>query len=244
MLWAAWIWLAAHASGQTGEGDFFRPKGTFSIGGVLATNGWGLDALASGKIGPKTDWTAAFSLMSQKDPRETRIESLFGEQGRRYVFDKQNVVFVFYAGAGIERIIQPLDAFSRLTIRAGATAGPLITLLKPYYLEIFHQVTGNEGVRRLSVYNPAIHNYGNIIGEAEFFNGFDKIRLMAGFRLRAHATFNFTTSNLFVRALIIGGQADIYPKPLPIMTTHPNRAFIPAAFIGIHIGSGWTSRMI
>ncbi len=245
MIWTLGIWMAATAPwafGQTHESDFFRPKGTFSTGGSLYTNGWGLDVLTTGKVGNQTDWAAAFSLTTQKDPRETRVESLFGEQGRRYIFDKQNVVFVLYAGAGVERIFQPLTAVSKLTIRAGVTAGPLIAFLKPYYLEIFRQITGNEGIRQLSLYDPAVHNYGNIIGEAEFFNGFDKMRLMAGFRVRAHATFNFTTSDIFVRALYLGVQADAYPRPLPIMTQYPNHAFMVAGFIGVQIGSAWAEK--
>lgn len=240
-----WLWVAGMANtavGQTHESDFFRPKRTFSTGVSLYTNGWGFDVLTTGKVGKKTDWAVALSVATQKDPRETRVESLFGEQGRRYVYDKQNVVFALYTGAGVERIIQPLTAISKLTIRAGITGGPLVAFLKPYYLEIFRQVTGNEGVRQLGLYDPAVHNYGNIIGEAEFFNGFDKIKLMAGFRVRAHATFNFTTSNIFVRALYIGVQADAYPRPLPIMTQYPNRSFIVAGFIGVQIGSAWAAK--
>jgi hypothetical protein len=103
-------------------------------------------------------------------------------------------------------------------------------------------VSGNEGVRRLALYDPAVHNYGNIIGEAEFFNGFDKIRLMAGFRLRTHATFNFTTTNLFIRAMLVGLQLDAYPRPLPIMTQYPNRSLILAAFIGVQVGSAWIGK--
>lgn len=226
--------------------DPYAPKNrSFALGFHIHAFGLGLDAAHTkmSKRGRNVDRMITVSLESFKDKRESRIPSVYQSQGgRNFIFDKKNYCYVFSFLYGYQKTIVPRTPYSRLSFSVGASVGPAFAFLKPYNVEIAVVIPGTNPPRvepQTFQYDHNRFTFNDIIGESDFFTGFDKLSVIPGGRLRLHGSLNLSGSNLLVRAIYTGLQLDVFPKPLPIMSKLDNQSIFFGGFLGLMIGNGW-----
>jgi hypothetical protein len=224
------------------ESPYRIPPKSFALGVSLRTQGLGLDIMQRRFIGKKDELFFLYQLSSLTDTREqvVRNDNLY-EGARDFVFDKKNYCYTLSVVLGIQRIANPLDSFSQFSIRLGLGLGPILALLKPYYIDYFLPNPGNPnfGSAIPRPYNHKEMEFTDIIGASDFFKGFDKLAIVPGIRALPHVMFNFASSNLYIRAVQVGMQLDAYFSPVEILDQSQDKSFFLQGYIGFLIGNSW-----
>lgn len=223
------------------ENEIAPPKRALAFGLDLYSRGAGLDAwyFHRSKLS-HWEWFIHCQFQYQKDSREQIIknENLY-ESAKPFVFDKINYCYLLAGTYGWQFMLVPRSQFSSLSIRTGLGLGPVLAFLKPYYIDFFQPNPSNPvtGTAVSRLYDHNLMTYADIIGPSDFFQGFDKTKLVAGFRLRGHVTINLAGSSLYLRAIQAGFQLDTYFDGVPIMDELPDQQIFVAGYIGLLIGN-------
>jgi len=208
-----------------------------ALGMHIHTYGVGLDAMFIKQKTERRDRVLQFSLESLKNRKEIKIESLYKDQGgKAFIFDKINYAYTLSSQWGFQWKIIPFQSFSSLSCKVGLGAGPILAFLKPYYLEIAKPLNATQATIIVDQYNSEKYAYDDIVGEADYFRGFDHLKIIPGLRLKSSFALDFASSGLFIRAIHSGLTLDIYPKKLQIMDQTPNKQIYFGGFIGFLIG--------
>lgn len=220
---------------------------SLSAGGHAHTHGLGIDVLYFRKKKRETERYFSFALSSLKDAREDRAPSQYAKVGGQdFIYDKLNYVYMLGLTYGLQRSILKLGAYNRMSFRLGVSAGPVFAFMKPYYLEIAVPLPGptptavvEEGTVDDRMLLDRSIDFNDIVGEAEFFSGFDETSVLPGGRVRVHGALNLASSNLQIQALHFGLQFDAYIKPLPIFYRLENDQYFLTGWIGVVFGKSW-----
>jgi hypothetical protein len=189
---------------------------------------------------PSSDFFLSLSLTSYKNPKELKIESAYKDQGgKNYVYDKLNYCYVIAPNIGWSRRLISRNLFNRVGISATVSGGPLLALLKPYYVEVAVPFNGNQAMVEVHRYDPTQYNYGNIYGVADYFLGMNEIRVMPGARAKVGTLVDLSAGTDYIRAVELSLFADLYAKKLPIFGSNPNRQFFIGGSIEIMVGNTW-----
>jgi Ni/Co efflux regulator RcnB len=216
------------------ETEYAPKNNSFTFGAHLHSYGIGIDFQYRRQFYPRYELLAATTIGNIKDPGEVTVGSLYGFAGYRdYVADKQNYFYPWWLGVGVQRILIPRSEFSRVQFKMGLTAGPVMGIVKPYLLDVIL------GPRRLGVRQYQGQSADVILGESDWFQGFDRITVIWGMRYRLEASLDLSGSSWFVRAVQFGIQADVYPREVPLVFAQPNSRVFFGGFLGINIGNGW-----
>jgi hypothetical protein len=220
----------------------FGPKeNALSIGADVHRYGLGFDLRYWKQWGEHSEWTLHISLGSLRDPREVNVESAFSAQGgRNYVLYKEQYAYFLSGTWGWQRVVMPLTHYNRFSLRVGLEVGPTFALLKPYYIEYFDSNAPTSANPVVVVpYETSIHDARFVVGKADFFRGVNDTRIVPGFRFGAGITANLAGSTLYVRAIQLGVQADVYTRDVHILgTSDPRYAFISWR-LGFLVGNAW-----
>lgn len=224
------------------EEDPFRQQDhAFGLGANLYSYGLGLDFQYFRKREPMWEYTLGLTLSSLKDPREVRIASNFADQGGKdFIPDKRFYVYTMALTGGYQRLIYPNTGFNRLSLRVGVFGGPVLGFMKPYYIEYFVNSSSITNPVRTEQYSAQLHDRNFIIGEADFFEGFGETQIVPALRLGVNATLNLASSALYLRALQVGIQTDIFTKRLNILDEQTDQAVFFSGRIGFLIGNAWS----
>ena len=221
------------------ESEYAPKKNAFTVGAHIYTNGVAFDFQYRRQIFPRYELLTATSIGSFKDLAEARRPSInYSVFGREYIQDKRNFLYPWFLGAGVQRILIPRTEFSRVQFKMGATLGPVMGILKPYLVDIVVPIGGNLAQLQ-AVQNSASVSPRDIFGEADWFQGFDRITTVWGMRYRIEASLDLSGSSWFVRAVQMGMQWDVYGRTVPIMDSQPNRSSYFSVFLGINVGDSW-----
>ncbi|MCS6906057.1 MAG: hypothetical protein RML72_06845 [Bacteroidia bacterium] len=217
-------------------------KHALAVGASLNTQGMGIDVLQIRRLEKNNEVFILYQLASLVDSREQAIrnDNLY-ESAKYFVFDKKNYCYTLGGVIGLQRIINPLDNFSRFSIRVGVGMGPVIALLKPYYVDYFlpSPTNPNFGTAVPRQYDHTQMNFTDIIGASDFFKGFEKLSFSLGLRFRPNIILNFANSNLYIRAIQIGAQLDIYSNAIEILDESEDYSVFLQGSIGFLIGNCW-----
>jgi hypothetical protein len=215
------------------------PTGGLAFGGFVHSFGFGFDVRY---IVPRTDKDFFFSLSmsSYKNPKELKIKSAYSDQGgKNYVFDKQNFCYVIAPTVGISRRLIARNLFNRVGISATISAGPLLALLKPYYVEVAVPFNGNQALVEAHPYDPLLYNYSNIYGSADYFLGMNAMKLTPGARAKLGTQVDLSAGTAYIRAVELSLFADIYSKKLPLLGESPNKQLFVGGSVEILVGNIW-----
>lgn len=186
------------------------------------------------------DFFVSLSMSSYKNPKELKIKSAYADQsGKDYVYDKQNYCYLIAPNFGFTKRLIARDLFNRVGISFSASGGPLLGLLKPYYLAIAVPFNGNQATVEVHKYDPNLYNYSNIYGAADFFLGMNEIKVIPGARAKVGTLVDFSASSAFIRAVELSLFADVYSKKLPIFGITDNRQFFLGGSVEILVGNTW-----
>ena len=114
-----------------------------------------------------------------------KINSAYSDQGGRdYIYDKLNYCYVFAPTFGVSRKLISRSLFNRVGLRGTVSGGPLLALLKPYYVEVAVPFNGNQAYVETEKYDHTKYNYSNIYGAADYFLGMNEISVVPGARMK------------------------------------------------------------
>lgn len=186
------------------------------------------------------DYHIGLSFSSYKHPKESKIESAYADQGGKdYVYDKLNYGYMIAPTFSFSRKIIPLGAANRIGLNLSFGGGPLLCVLKPYYLEIAVPFSGNQALVEVHKYDPTQYNYTNIYGGADYFLGMNELSFVPGARLKVASMVDFSSGTSYIRAFEMGIFADIFSKRLPLLGYNANRNFFFGGSVELLIGNMW-----
>ena len=186
------------------------------------------------------DYSMSLSLSSYKNPKELKIESAYADQGGKdYVYDKQNYCYVIAPMFGLSRKLISRGIFNRVGLRGSLSAGPLLALLKPYYVDVAVPFNGNQAFVEPKRYDYTQYNYSNIYGVGDYFLGMDEMTVVPGARIKAATMVDLSSGTAYIRGVELGLFADIYAKKLPLLGFTSNRQTFVGGSIEILIGNTW-----
>lgn len=186
------------------------------------------------------DYSIGLSLSSYKNPKEMKIESAYKDQGGKdYVYDKLNYCYVLAPMFGVSRKLISKGVFNRIGLKGHFSAGPLLALMKPYYLEVAVPFNGNQAFKEIHKYDHTKYNYSNIYGVGDYFLGMNEIFMIPGARIKAATSVDFSSGTAYIRSIELGMFADIFAKKLPMFGFTANRQGFIGGSIELLIGNTW-----
>jgi hypothetical protein len=213
--------------------------GGLAFGLIAHSFGFGFDVQYQALRG---DWNyfIGLSLTSYKNPKELKIHSAYKDQGGKdYIYDKLNYCYVLAPQFGISRKLIARNLFNRIGLRGSLSAGPLIALLKPYYLEVAVPFSGNQAYVEVHKYDYTQYNYSNIYGVADYFLGMNELSVVPGARLKAATQVELSAGSAYIRNIELGIFGDFYAKRLPLLGFTQNKQVFVGGSIEILIGNTW-----
>jgi hypothetical protein len=218
------------------------PKHSLGLGFMIHSYGMGFQATYSTQKNERVRTTWTIVLASIKNRKEARIQSLYRDQGgKNYIYGKTNYFYTLTVSKGIHYILFGRKRIGNAQVTTGLQGGLTIGILKPYYVEIAIPIGNNQATVETVPYNPAQHSYQDVVGEADYFLGFDKLSIIPGIRLQWLTGFDISVQPVFIRAVELGIQLDAFTQKVPLMGLHSlaNQQFFVGGTVGFLIGNSW-----
>lgn len=227
--------------------DFYY-KHEFSAGIKLQTNSYGLFAE---KVWIKSIYSKRvlqLDLMYHIDPQQKKLDGLvIGDRTfKKYVYAKRNDFFAIKVNYGYrrtiaERAMQKNGVAFYFVYMLGVNLG----LEKPYYLYL-------RDVDNINVVNAEGYSNGNkdrflnnsptngqIIGYAGFQYGFREIKPLFGGNIKLGLHFDWAKQSMFVKALEVGFNLDVYNRSVQILASNKNKPYLLSAYLNFQLGKRW-----
>jgi hypothetical protein len=227
---------------QYEEGSLIYSKQS-AFGFKLNTDGWGV-FYEHGKYKTITKtnlwWLEAGERKSPKEEKVTTGEDLgngFILIGNPYIFGKQNNFYFLKAGFGQQLLIGGKGNKNGVAVSGIYGGGISLGYLKPYYLNVQDQNTGDtrdikyDDSTRAEFLDPNL-----ITGATGFTKGFGQGDFVPGVFGRVALRFDYGRYNEFLSALEVGVNAEYYSKDMPIMIDNPAKKFFFNGYIAIEFG--------
>ncbi|WP_310589849.1 hypothetical protein [Larkinella soli] len=172
----------------------------------------------------------AVELVNVKHPKEVQSQTPYS--GARFVYNKQNYLFVIRPQYGREISIFTRSADEGVAINGILAIGPSIGIIKPYFVQ--YQL--RPGQVQTVPFSPTLQPE-MIVGAGSFFQGFDKSKLTAGLNFKAAVAFELSAFRNNMTGLEIGFLAEVFPKEVVIMNDANNRSVFTSGFITLFFGN-------
>lgn len=224
-----------HAIGQ--EENLKSYTKSTSLGVHLYTFGWGFDFHQTFQASEKREHIFKLDIASLKNKNESRNPSIYRDQGgKSYIYGKTNYCYNLGLTYGQQWNLIPKGTINHVSLKAGISGGLAFAILKPYYVEVI-----NTRLSRIDVdqYSSAKYTINDIVGESDFFQGFDQLKLLPGLRLKIHSSLDLSHETFLVRCIYMGMQGDLYSQQPPIMDNVYNPQFFFSLFLGFMIGNNY-----
>ena len=188
-----------------------------------------------------------FGIGELKHPKENRYNInrnfLNGPPSSSFIYGKQNAFFALRVGMGQKRYFSERARKKGVRVGISYEAGPVIGLLKPYYIDIFTNETGNRPVIITVRYSEETRSDflspWKILGASGLFKGASEMRFIPGLQIQTALHLEWGSQDELLRALEMGIMLDAFPKKIPILIpveNDPNRPFFLNLFINLQLG--------
>ncbi len=227
---------------DTAENDIlFRKEMTFSIS--AHTNGFGIGY----RIGKNKTYFQKrmfeIDFLQMKSSKEIRRNSELDYNNRRYIYGKENYLFILRGGYGAQKLLAQKPYWGGLEVRAFWYGGLSLGITKPYYLLIANYIDPNGYAYTLETerYDPEKHfpSYVNglqIYSHGPFLAGIDEIKFYPGLYTKFGFNVEFGRYTKKVKVLEVGAALDGYPKAIPIMAFNPAYHYFLTAYVSFNFG--------
>ncbi|MEM0998083.1 MAG: hypothetical protein AAGN35_13430 [Bacteroidota bacterium] len=186
------------------------------------------------------DFVAGLSLASLRHPQQLKIESAYADQGgKRYFYDKKNYGFVLAPTFGISKVLIGRDDYSRINVRTTLSGGPVLGILKPYYLEVAIPFNGNQAYVEVDKYDANLYNFTNIVGEADYLLGIGELSVVPGINGKFATMVDFAGKNDLIRAVELSLYGTLFVRPFDLMDLTEDKSFYLGGQIAILFGDKW-----
>lgn len=138
----------------------------------------------------------AFEMANIRDPKEIRIPTQYSGT---FILGKSNFLFSFRPQYGVERLLFAKDPDQGIKVSIGLTGGPTLGIVKPYMVEFEN---ADESTSKAQ-YTEDI-DLSSIVGNAGWFNGVGKSKIVPGAHLKLSLVFEYSTIKNRVSAIETG----------------------------------------
>ncbi len=182
-------------------------------------------------------WEIEFSTL--KDIKQARVNSYFGNT-KHYYYGKLNNFNSLRLAYGIQKNVSEQGTKGAVNFFYKASAGVSIGILKPIYLQIVkNDSTVKSPTKEIEKYDIQKHNASNIWGRAGMFTGILGTKIYPGIHLNAALGMNFTSQPDNIREVVVGIQADLFYKKIPIMATYTTPPYFFTIYLQTYFGKKW-----
>ncbi len=236
-MWRFW----ALSSVVLAQGAYIAPLAhELGVGVVLHSYGWGVGVAGRSWKDDRWGWAWQADLTSYRLREESRTRSAYRDQGGRdFVFGKLYYVYLLEGVYGYQRVLMYRSAVSMAQVSVSVGAGPAFALLKPYYIEIAVPISATQAIIKVDIFDPQRHNYLDIVGEADFYLGFDKLRAVPGVVGQAALEVDFGKNPALFRALVLGARVQAFSSGIQSLSGRPPRQVWLSGLMALYIGNAW-----
>ncbi|MEM0992128.1 MAG: hypothetical protein AAF847_04860 [Bacteroidota bacterium] len=188
----------------------------------LQTNGWSV-GMNWGKL--KTYYLTRFyyaDFGERKHLREIMFNPGIGQD--RYIYGKQNNLFVLRAGIGEKRFLTEKAAKKGVAVGFSYRAGPALGLLKPYYLDVSTEAQGANATRSIKFEDNELLflNESRIRSNSGFLVGWGEVSPALGVQAMGSLHISWGAFEEYVRAIEAGIMVDFFFREIPILVETAN----------------------
>jgi hypothetical protein len=228
-------------SSQKSIDEELKIRNEISGGYMLHPRGMGIN-LKQGRRLNENNWRViSFDLLSMKHPKEFRVRSTGFSSPGSYIFGKLNSAFFVRGGIGIKKNLSGKLYRNTISASVQIEGGPVLGLLKPVYLEIYHSAPDLQNGYLLSErYNPDVHTDQSVIfGNSRFGKGLGDTKARAGAYVKAGLQLDWSDFPDHLQSIELGISVDMFPQHLPIMAYAANKNVYGSLYICINLGNRW-----
>ncbi|MEY4929476.1 MAG: hypothetical protein RI909_200 [Bacteroidota bacterium] len=179
--------------------------------------------------------TYGLEIVNVKHPQEVRRNSAY--TGNFFIYGKSNYLYAIRLQYGRDFILFTKAPQQGVEIKAVFAAGPSIGVVAPYYIE--RTVDNSFFSSAHEQYNPnnPNHNYNNILGTGNLFEGIGDSKIQLGANLKAALNFELGFVKSQVTGFEVGILADAYANKVILMPTAENKSIYPTVFFTLFYGN-------
>ena len=175
--------------------------------------------------------TLGLELINVKHPKEVRYNSVL--TGNLFIWGKTNYLYAIRFQYGRDYIMFRKAPQQGVQIIGMLSGGPTLGFLAPYYIE--YSIGSINSVR--VAYDPAQHDFINILGTGRLFQGVPKSDIKIGLNVKTGLSFEFGTFKSNVTGFEVGFLVEAYTEKIILVPNAENKAVFPTAFITLFYGS-------
>lgn len=233
---------------QEEEGTLIFRK-QFAAGVYFKTNGYGINAELGRFKSRRLANLYQLDISETKHPKEFKDNSLIDNgltitQGRGFVYGKQNSFYQVKLNYGLHYVLGSKGNKNGVAVSAIGTAGPVIGLLRPYYLKV------NYGAdpRYLSDVRSIKYDENDSLGAAYFLDpgrivegtglskGWGELIIRPGVNLKTAFRFDYGRYNEMLSAIEAGLHVEYYFQKVPILLQTKQRNLYFHAYVCVMLG--------
>jgi len=188
----------------------------------------GFHAKYAKRINKKWSNHYAFELANIRNPKEIRIPTQYSGT---FILGKSNFLFSFRPQYGVERLLFSKDPDQGIKVSLGATVGPTIGIVKPYMVEFENADKSTTKAQ----YTEEI-DLSTIIGNAGWFNGIGKSKIVPGAHLKLSLIFEYSTIKNRVSAIETGFMYEQLTSKIELNPFIENESSFLMAFVTLSFG--------
>lgn len=219
----------------------------FTGGVMFHTRGYGLNFRSLTFRDGFNKTGLEFDLALIRHPKEVKLPSQINvNSSRGYVYGKLNSLFTLRIGYGFDKILVDKTDQGSVSISWLTFFGGSFGLLKPTYLEIRRRSPQGIEYYVIERYDPEVHDYTTIVGQAPFFKGIEKTALRMGLYVKTGFAFDYNWNDDKVSSIELGAIVDffpswagLYPDKVPIMVDTENYSLWLQFYVAINFGKKW-----
>jgi len=233
-------------NGQTQESTIFDEAviiydHSFYAGGMLHTNGWGINATYTKNEGAFKSKLYQVDIVGMKHPKEVRSFNPIFEDTRSYIYGKLNSFFLIRPSVGRKYLKFDKIRKSGVAIGYNWRLGASLGFTKPVYLEIIVPRDGNN-FDPIDVivekYDPVQHLPEVILGRASGLRGFDELSVHPGLHAAFGLNFEYDPEREGIKGVEVGATVDYFPiDEVEIMAFSENRALFLNLYVALQFGT-------
>lgn len=176
-----------------------------------------------------------------RHPKEVRTQNPIYENGRPYIYGKQNTLQLFRIWRGGQKL--RTEKLRKDAVRFGQMwkYGLSLGVLKPVYLEIGYPDIPYDYVAT-ERYDPNAHFSDNIYGQASWTYGLDELRVIPGLHASYALDFEYGSERHIQRTMTVGAAVDGFLESPEIFAAkfEQNTQLFVTLFATFELGRNWT----
>lgn len=230
------VFSFGYSTAQTQDSYEYNSEFTWGInknsaGGLIG----GFTFKKARKLNDRMLETFGLEIMNVKNPQEVRKSSR--STGNYFIYGKSNYLYAIRLQYGRDLILFGKAPQQGVEIKGVLAAGPSIGIVAPYYIE--RSVDNSYFVTAKEQYNPnnTQHNFNNILGTGNLFQGLGQSSIQMGFNIKAGLNFEMGTIKSNVSGFEVGFLLDTYFSEVVLMPTTTNYSLYPTVYFTLFYGS-------